>query len=454
MCGIVAAACRRDVIPILIAGLKALEYRGYDSAGIAVLEDGDRLERMRAVGKVRELENLYEQAPIAGATGIAHTRWATHGVPNTVNAHPHTSDDRVAVVHNGIIENHAELREELKAHGYRFDSDTDTEVIAHLVHQAMDEGDNLLRAVIRATQRLHGAYAIAVMTRDQPGHVVGARRGSPLVAGIGEGEHFLGSDVQALIRETSHFTYLEEGDVAEITPDGLRIYTADGTPVDRPVRKSELTADAVERGEYRHYMLKEIFEQPRAISDTLEGRISGERVLPNIFGVDSDALLARVKNVHIIACGTSYHAGLVARYWLEGFAGVPCQVEVASEYRYRRAAVPEGTLFLAVSQSGETADTLAALRDGRRRGYVGALAICNVPESSLVRESDLVLMTRAGPEIGVASTKAFTTKLAALALLAIELARINGLAEAKYARLVNELSTLPRVASDAKPPTG
>ena len=246
MCGIVAAACRRDVIPILIAGLKALEYRGYDSAGIAVLEGGERLERMRAVGKVRELEQLYAQSPISGATGIAHTRWATHGVPNTVNAHPHVSDDRVAVVHNGIIENHAELREELKAHGYRFDSDTDTEVIAHLVHQAMDEGDNLLRAVIRTTQRLHGAYAIAVMSRDEAGHVVGARRGSPLVAGIGEGEHFLGSDVQALIKETSHFTYLEEGDVAEITPDGLRIYTADGTPVERPVRKSELTADAVE----------------------------------------------------------------------------------------------------------------------------------------------------------------------------------------------------------------
>ena len=447
MCGIVAATCQRNVVPILIAGLKALEYRGYDSAGIAVIED-ERLARVRAAGKVRELEALYESAPVAGFTGIAHTRWATHGVPNTANAHPHVSDDRVAVVHNGIIENHATLREELKAQGYRFDSDTDTEVIAHLVHHAMDQGADLLHAVIGATQRLHGAYAIAVMSRDQPGHVVGARRGSPLVAGIGEGEYFLGSDVQALIKQTSHFTYLEEGDVAEITQHGVSIYTANGEPVERPVRKSELTADAVERGEYRHYMQKEIFEQPRAIADTLEGRIVGDHILPNIFGVESEALLKRVRNVQIIACGTSYHAGLVARYWLEGIAGIPCSVEVASEYRYRRAVVQDGTLFLAVSQSGETADTLAALRDGRNRGYLGSLAICNVPESSLVRESDLVLMTRAGPEIGVASTKAFTTQLAALALLVIELARINGLAAAKYSRLVNELSTLPRVVGE------
>jgi glucosamine--fructose-6-phosphate aminotransferase (isomerizing) len=448
MCGIVAAAGRRNVVPTLIAGLKALEYRGYDSAGIAVLEEGDRLSRVRAAGKVRELEALYESAPIEGFTGIAHTRWATHGVPNTVNAHPHVSDDRVAVVHNGIIENHSELRKELEAKGFRFDSETDTEVIAHLVRDAMNEGADLLHAVIAATQRLHGAYAIAVMSRDEPGRVVGARRGSPLVAGIGEGENFLGSDVQALLKETSHFAYLEEGDVAEITREVFRVYTADGTPVERPVKKTELTADAVERGEYRHYMLKEIFEQPRAIADTLEGRIAGEKILPNIFGVDSNALLSRVRNVHVIACGTSYHAGLVARYWLEGIAGIPCSVEVASEYRYRRAVVQDGTLFLAVSQSGETADTLAALRDGRNRGYLGSLAICNVPESSLVRESDLVLMTRAGPEIGVASTKAFTTQLAALALFALELARLNGISPAKYARLVTELSTLPRAVGE------
>ena len=447
MCGIVAATANRDVVPLLIAGLKALEYRGYDSAGISVLEHG-KLARVRAAGKVRELETLYRSAPVAGHSGIAHTRWATHGLPNTINAHPHVSSDRVAVVHNGIIENHAQLREELKAHGYRFDSETDTEVIAHLVEHALAGGADLRGAVTAATRRLHGAYAIAVMNRDQPGHVVGARRGSPLVAGIGEGENFLGSDVQALIGQTNRFVYLEEGDIAEISTQGLAIFDAAGNPVERPVRRSELSADAVERGEYRHYMLKEIFEQPRAIADTLEGRISESHILPNIFGVDSGALLARVKHVQIVACGTSYHAGLVARYWLEGLTGIPCSVEVASEYRYRRVVVQEGTLFLAISQSGETADTLAALREGRNRGYLGSLAICNVPESSLVRESDLVLMTRAGPEIGVASTKAFTTQLAALALLMLELGRLNGMAPDKYGRLVDELATLPRVIGE------
>jgi glucosamine--fructose-6-phosphate aminotransferase (isomerizing) len=447
MCGIVAATANRDVVSVLITGLKALEYRGYDSAGISVLENG-RLARVRAAGKVRELESLYESAPVAGFTGIAHTRWATHGVPNTVNAHPHVSSERVAVVHNGIIENHAQLRDELKAQGYRFESETDTEVIAHLVEHALAGGADLRHAVIAATKRLHGAYAIAVMSRDQPGHVVGARRGSPLVAGIGEGENFLGSDVQALIRQTNQFIYLEEGDVAEITRAGCAIFDADGEPVQRATRRSDFSADSVERGEYRHYMLKEIFEQPRAVADTLEGRISEGRILPNIFGVDADQLLARVKHVQIVACGTSFHAGLVARYWLEGLAGIPCNVEVASEYRYRNVVVQPGTLFLAVSQSGETADTLAALRDGKQRGYLASLAICNVPESSLVRESDLVLMTRAGPEIGVASTKAFTTQLAALALLVLELARINGMAADKYSKLVNELATLPRVIGE------
>ena len=447
MCGIVAATARRDVVPVLMAGLRALEYRGYDSAGISVLENG-KLARVRAAGKVRELEALYQRAPVAGHSGIAHTRWATHGVPNTANAHPHVSSDRVAVVHNGIIENHAELREELKAQGYRFDSETDTEVIAHLVEQALKEGADLRAAVLAATRRLHGAYAIAVMNRDQPGHIVGARRGSPLVAGLGDGECFLGSDVQALIRQTNQFIYLEEGDLVEISADGIAVFDADGAPVQRALRKSELSADAVERGEYRHYMLKEIFEQPRAIADTLEGRINEGRILPNIFGVDSDALLARVRHVQIVACGTSFHAGLVARYWIEGLVGLPCSVEVASEYRYRSVVVPQGTLFLAISQSGETADTLAALHGGKRHGYLGSLAICNVPESSLVRESDLVLMTRAGPEIGVASTKAFTTQLAALALLVLELARLNGVAADKISTLVAELATLPRVIGE------
>ena len=448
MCGIVAAAAERDVVPILISGLRALEYRGYDSAGLSVLS-GDQLNRARTVGKVRELEARLDSSPLSGMTGIAHTRWATHGVPNEVNAHPHTSADSVSVVHNGIIENHVVLREELKGLGYRFDSDTDTEVIAHLVHYHAGQGMHLRAAVQATIARLHGAFAIAVMSRDEPGHVVGARRGSPLVVGIGIGENFLGSDVQALIKVTNQFSYLEEGDVVEITRNTIAVHDVRGNPVERRVHTSELSADAVERGEYRHYMLKEIFEQPRAISDTLEGRIANDRILPNIFGVDSEALLQRVRHVQIIACGTSYHAGLVARYWLEGLAGIPCSIEVASEYRYRRAVVPADSLFLAISQSGETADTLAALREGKQRGYLGSFAICNVPESSLVRESDLVLMTRAGPEIGVASTKAFTTQLSALALLVLELARMNGLAEDRYMRLVNDLTTLPRRIADA-----
>jgi len=448
MCGIVAAAAQRDVVPILIAGLKALEYRGYDSAGLCVL-DGAGLERLRMPGKVRELETLYRSQPVAGHTGIAHTRWATHGIPNELNAHPHVSCETVAVVHNGIIENHAELREELARDGYRFDSQTDTEVIAHLIHHRMSHGDSLREAVIAATQRLHGAYAIAAMSRDEPGHVVGARRGSPLCVGIGIGEHFLGSDVQALIQVTNRIVYLEEGDVVEIRRETMQVYDADGNTVMRPVRDSELSADAVERGEYRHYMLKEIHEQPTAAANTLEGRISDHHVLPNIFGVDADALLRRVKRVQIVACGTSYHAGLVARYWLEGIAGLPCNVEVASEYRYRSVVVPPDTLFVAVSQSGETADTLAALREGRQQGYLGSLAICNVPESSLVRESDLILMTRAGPEIGVASTKAFTTQLAALALLMLELARLNGVDPRKLEELTAELAHLPRALGEA-----
>ena len=448
MCGIVAAAAQRDVVPILLAGLHALEYRGYDSAGISVLADG-ALARLRMPGKVRELETLYESNPIAGHTGIAHTRWATHGAPNETNAHPHVSQGVVAVVHNGIIENHAELREQLKAAGYQFDSQTDTEVIAHLIHQEMAKGAALRQAVIAATRRLHGAYAIAAISKDEPGHVVGARRGSPLCVGIGIGEHFLGSDVQALIKVTNRIVYLEEGDVVEIEREAMQVYDADGQPAARPVRESELSADAVERGEFRHYMLKEIHEQPIAVANTLEGRLSDNRVMPNIFGVDSQALLSQVKRVQIVACGTSYHAGMVARYWLEGVAGLPCNIEVASEYRYRHVVVAPDTLFVAISQSGETADTLAAMREGKRHGYLGTLAICNVPESSLVRESDLNLMTRAGPEIGVASTKAFTTQLAGLALLVLELARINGIEEGRYADLVSELASLPRLLGDA-----
>ncbi|HET6631262.1 MAG TPA: glutamine--fructose-6-phosphate transaminase (isomerizing) [Rhodanobacteraceae bacterium] len=447
MCGIVAATGQRDIVPILIEGLKALEYRGYDSAGIAVPVDG-ALHRIRAKGKVAELEQVYRQAPFASHSGIAHTRWATHGVPSTTNAHPHMAGN-VAVVHNGIIENHAALHEELEAGGRVFESQTDTEVIAHLLAVAMDRGASLREAMVETSARLEGAFAIAAVALAEPGRVVGVRRGSPLVVGVGIGEHFLGSDVQALIKVTNRFMYLDEGDMVEISSAGVEVFDQSGAPVQRSLRQSELSTDAVERGEYRHYMLKEIFEQPTAVANTLEGRIAGDKVLPNIFGVDAEALLKQVRQVQIVACGTSFHAGMVARYWIEGLTGLPCAIEVASEYRYRHAVVTPDTLFIAISQSGETADTLAALRESSNRGYLGTLAICNVPESSLVRESDLKLMTRAGPEIGVASTKAFTTQLAALALLALELGRLNGMADEKYRHLVAELIALPGAIAEA-----
>jgi glucosamine--fructose-6-phosphate aminotransferase (isomerizing) len=447
MCGIVAAAAQRDVAPLLIVGLKALEYRGYDSSGVAVLDHG-AIQRVRAKGKVREMEALYLANPFPGGTGIAHTRWATHGVPNETNAHPHIAG-RVAIVHNGIIENYVSLRSELQAKGHVFTSETDTEVMAALIEERLVQGMSLREAVLVTVRSLEGAYAIAVISRDEPDRVVGARRGAPLLVGLGIGENFLGSDAQALIQVTNKMLYLDEDDVVEITRDSVRVYGLDGAPVQRTVHESELSSDAVERGEYRHYMQKEIFEQPRAVADTLEARIGPKGVLPNIFGIDSDALLRRTRALHIIACGTSYHAGLVAKYWIEEYARLPVSVEVASEYRYREAVVPTDTLFVAISQSGETADTLAALRESRRRGYLGTLAICNVPESSLVREADLKLMTRAGPEIGVASTKAFTTQLAGLALLALELAHRNGLDSTQYSALCAELQHLPRAIENA-----
>ncbi len=461
MCGIVGAAAQRDVVGTLISGLKALEYRGYDSAGIALLTD-QGLQRVRTKGKVRELEALQAAQPIAGFTGIAHTRWATHGAPNTVNAHPIASRGNVAVVHNGIIENHDELRSELKALGYEFATETDTEVIAHLVEHHQDNGADLLDAVRTTIARLRGAYAIAVLSKRDPGRVIGARRGSPMVAGLADGEQFIASDIHALLPVTRRFIYLAEGDVVDATIDSITIYDEHGTRVERPVKQAHFGADAVERGEYRHYMLKEIHEQPQAIADTLEGRISGGHILTEIFGVNARELLARTRNVHLIACGSSYHAALVARYWIESLAGIPCNVEIASEYRYRDAVVPADTLFVTVSQSGETADTLAALKLAKTRGrekahggaspgpaYLATLGICNVPESSIVRESDLTLMTRAGPEIGVASTKAFTTQLTALALLALELARQHGLNPTRYEALVHQLETLPGAVRDA-----
>ncbi|WP_243039084.1 glutamine--fructose-6-phosphate transaminase (isomerizing) [Dyella sedimenti] len=447
MCGIVAAAAQRDVAPLLIAGLKALEYRGYDSAGLAVLDQGE-IRRVRAKGKVREMESLYLAHPFPGGTGIAHTRWATHGVPNEANAHPHVAGS-VALVHNGIIENYASLRADLQARGHVFTSETDTEVMAALINEHVASGQGLRDAVLATVRELEGAYAIAVISSKEPGKVVGARHGAPLLVGVGIGEHFLGSDAQALIQVTNKIIYLDEDDVAEITRDSVAIFNLEGQPVQRDLHESELSADAVERGEYRHYMQKEIFEQPAAVAATLEARIGPHGVLPNIFGVDGDELLAKVRGLHIIACGTSYHAGMVAKYWIEEYARLPVSVEVASEYRYREAVVPEGTLFVAISQSGETADTLAAMRESRRRGYLGTLAICNVPESSVVREADLKLMTRAGPEIGVASTKAFTTQLAALALLTLHLSQQRGLDPAHYQDLCTQLQHLPRALEDA-----
>ena len=443
MCGIVGAVAQRDVDLILLEGLRRLEYRGYDSAGIAVIANG-KLDRRRAVGKVRALSESLEQSPLKGPTGLAHTRWATHGPPTESNAHPHFSSDRVALVHNGIIENFEALRGELKESGVVLESDTDTEIIAHLVNQELERGDDLLAAVRTVLQRLRGAYAIAVLDRADPERIIGARLGSPLVAGVGLGENFVASDVRALLPVTQRFIYLEEGDVIDVTRTSMTVYDGQGNVADRKVQTSKLSEDAADRGEYRHYMQKEIHEQPDAVANTLEGRISDRRILEAGFGTQAQEMLGRAKGVHIVACGTSYHAGLVARYWIESMARIPCTVEIASEYRYREPVVPENTLFLTISQSGETADTLAALRAAKDMGYLATMCICNVPESSLVRECELVLMTRAGPEIGVASTKAFSTQLVALLLVAAVLARGRGLDEEAEAELVSQLASLPR----------
>ena len=443
MCGIVGAIAQRPVAAILLEGLRRLEYRGYDSAGIAVLDQVGKLNRLRTLGKVARLRDEVAAAPLSGTLGIAHTRWATHGEPAVRNAHPHICRDRCVLVHNGIIENHEELRREQKAAGHHFTSETDTEVVVHAVYDELTAGHPLAEAVRRATARMTGAFALGVIDTQDPEHLVAARQGSPLVIGVGFGEHFIASDVFALLPVTHRFIFLEEGDIAELTRETVQIWNRDGALVKRPVKESAVAADSAERGEYRHFMLKEIFEQPRAIADTLEGRLAGNRVLPEGFGNTAPDLFAQVKAVTIVACGTSYHAGLVARFWLESLAGLPCTVEVASEYRYRRHVVPESALFVTISQSGETADTLAALRIAKDSGYATTLAICNVPESSLVRESDLVLLTHAGPEIGVASTKAFTTQLIALLLLTTALGRYHGLDEAAEARMVALMRSVP-----------
>ena len=444
MCGIVAATAQRGVQEILIEGLKRLEYRGYDSAGVA-LQTSEGIERSRAAGKVSALEKKLATSPLNGQVGIAHTRWATHGVPNEANAHPHMSSSDIAVVHNGIIENHDDIRQSLKAQGYVFTSDTDTEVVAHLIH-SLYQGD-LLASLQAALGQLRGAYALAVTCLQEPGRVVGARKGSPLVVGVGMGEHFLGSDPLALLHVTDRFVYLDEDYTVSLTTDSLAVFDASGNSVEPAIQRYEHGSDAADKAGFRHYMLKEIHEQPRALAATLEGRMTAEGVLPEILGPGTLDLLKTVEAVQIVACGTSYFAGCVARYWIEQLAGLPCQVEIASEFRYRDVAPVKNALFVSISQSGETADTLAALRSLGDE-WAGKLAICNVPGSSLTRESDLVLMTHAGPEIGVASTKAFTSQLIALSWLALALKRIHRPDMQAEIELVKGLQALPKQVDD------
>src|ERR1700692_3248093 len=443
MCGIVGGVTDRNIVPILIEGLKRLEYRGYDSAGIAVLDNAGHLQRLRTVGKVRALEQALAQMPIVGRVGIAHTRWATHGVPSERNAHPHVSRDGLAIVHNGIIENYEELREDLKLAGYQFSSETDTEVVAHRVHFNLTKLGDLFKAVRATVAELEGAYALAIVSEGDPDRIIAARVGCPVVLGLGVEENFVASDVAALLRVTRRFMFLDEGDVAEIQRNGVRVIDREGNSADRPIKESELTADAAEKGPYRHFMLKEIHEQPRAVGNTLQERVANGRLLYAAFGPAAAAVFERVEAVHIVACGTSYHAGVVASYLIEQICRMPCRTEIASEYRYRNPVVPKNSLFVSISQSGETADTLAALRMAKQSGYLSTLSICNVPESSLVRESELVMLTRAGPEIGVASTKAFTTQLAALGMLVVALARHHGADAERERGLVSRLIELP-----------
>lgn len=450
MCGIVGAVAERNITAILLEGLKRLEYRGYDSAGVAVFSNEGVLERRRRSGKVSELEQALVAEPLIGRLGIAHTRWATHGAPCERNAHPHFSANELAVVHNGIIENHEALREQLRSLGYVFVSETDTEVIVHLLHHKLKTDPDLAVALKATVKELHGAYGLAVISASQPDRLLAARSGSPLVIGLGLGENFLASDQLALRQVTDRFMYLEEGDIAEIRRDSVKIWAADGSPVERETVQYREGAEAADKGAYRHFMLKEIHEQPKVVQRTLEGRLGQQQVLVHAFGPQAEELFAKVRNVQIVACGTSYHAGMVARYWLEGLAGIPCQVEVASEFRYRKVVVQPDTLFVSISQSGETADTLAALRNAKELGFLGSLAICNVGISSLVRESDLTLLTQAGPEIGVASTKAFTTQLVALLLLTLSLGQVKGsLDEGVEAELVEELRRLPTRLEEA-----
>lgn len=443
MCGIVGAVAERNVVEILLEGLKRLEYRGYDSAGVALLNSNKELRRLRRIGKVQELADAVTPENSSGTTGIAHTRWATHGGVTESNAHPHTSSERIAVVHNGIIENYMELRQTLADKGYTFSSDTDTETIAHTVNEVLKTSSSLLEAVQTSVKQFHGAYGTVIMDTQDPSRVVVARSGSPLVIGLGLGENFIASDQLALLPVTRRFIFLEEGDVAEVTRRSVSIFDTDGNPVEREIIESNVEHDAGDKGGYRHYMLKEIHEQPTVVRNALQGRLGDEDISADLFGHNADQILKDIKHVQIIACGTSYHAGMTARYWLEQYANVSCNVEIASEFRYRKSVVHPNSLLVTISQSGETADTLAALRLAKEVGYMSTLTICNVPGSSLVRESDLAYMTKAGAEIGVASTKAFTTQLTAFLLLTLSLGRHNGLSEDDKHSIIKGLHSLP-----------
>ncbi|KTG28713.1 glutamine--fructose-6-phosphate aminotransferase [Idiomarina sp. WRN-38] len=449
MCGIVGATSERRVAGILLEGLKRLEYRGYDSAGVAVIDANNELKSVRRTGKVQELKDAIAQNPLDGTIGIAHTRWATHGGVTEANAHPHRSEDEIAVVHNGIIENHERLREELKAEGYVFNSQTDTEVIAHLIHHERKTKGDLLDAVKSAVRQLEGAYGTVVMDTKHPERLVVARSGSPLVIGVGIGENFVASDQLALLPVTRQFIYLEEGDVADINRTDIAIYDTEGNSVEREVVESDVSYDAGGKGQYRHFMLKEIYEQPIAVRNTLEGRLSETTVLDDAFGENAAEILKGIEHVQIVACGTSYHAGMVARYWLESMANVSCNIEIASEFRYRKSYVHPNSLLVTISQSGETADTLAALRLSKELGYKGSLTICNVGSSSMVRESDLAFLTRAGAEIGVASTKAFTTQLTGLLMLTLGIGKYRGMPEQQQQAVVHALQALPTKLEEA-----
>jgi len=447
MCGIVGAVSTRQIAPILLEGLKRLEYRGYDSAGIAQLAEGQEIERIRCQGKVKGLDEAVSASTYPGVVGIAHTRWATHGVPSVENAHPHMSKDEVAVVHNGIIENHETLRKELQDQGYEFTSETDTEVVAHLFHREYQKTPDLLKALRITVSQLDGAYALGVIHKDEPSRLVCSRAGSPLVLGIGIGENFIASDQLALLPVTTRFVFLEEGDFADLRLESVIIEDTNGNVVERPIRENVGSAGTADKGEYRHFMMKEIFEQPTSVRGTLDGRIVDGKVNLDEFGPNAESLFSKLESIQIIACGTSFHAGMVAKYWFEAIAGIQCNVEVASEFRYRETVVRDNTLFVSISQSGETADTLAALRDAK--GYIGSLTICNVPDSSLVRESDMAFMTKAGTEIGVASTKAFTTQLVSLFLFMLAVGRFNKVTEIQEKELLVKLNQIPDIIQSA-----